>query len=79
VPKPKSVQSKKKVVPTAPSYEPRNLNISDSAKYLGIGPWAMRHLHWDGIVRGFFIGRRLLFDKSVLDSYVDGLVKESAN
>ena len=72
-------KSKKKSLPAPPSYEPRNLNVSDSAKYLGIGPWAMRHLHWDGIVRGFFIGRRLLFDKSVLDNYVDGLVRESAN
>ncbi len=56
-------------------FAPRNLNVSDAARYLGIGPWAMRQLHWDSTVRGFFIGRRLLFDKLVLDSYVDGLVK----
>jgi hypothetical protein len=61
-----------------PTFAPRNLVVADAAKYLGIGPWAMRHLHWDGVVRGFFIGRRLLFDRSILDSYVDRLVKESA-
>ena len=79
MPKPKAVQSKKKIIPTAHSYEPRNLAVADAAKYLGIGPWAMRGLHWDGTLRGFFIGRRLLFDKLVLDSYVDGLVKASVN
>lgn len=68
---------KSKPTLTAPTFAPRNLSVPDAAQYLGIGSWAMRHLHWDGIVRGFFIGRRLLFDKSVLDSYVDGLVKES--
>jgi hypothetical protein len=70
-------QSKKKSVTPEPSLAPRNLNIAAAAAYLGIGPWAMRHLHWDGLVRGFFIGRRLLFDKAVLDAYVDGLVKET--
>ena len=76
----KSKSKKKTVTPTpASTFAPRNLNVSDSAKYLGIGPWAMRHLHWDGIVRGFFIGRRLLFDKSVLDTYVDALVKASVS
>jgi excisionase family DNA binding protein len=59
-------------------FAPRNLTVPDAARYLGIGPWAMRHLHWEGVLRGFFIGRRLLFDKAVLDGYVDGLVKESA-
>ena len=72
---PKS-KSKKSVTPV-PALVPRNLSVPDAARYLGIGPWAMRQLHWDGVVRGFRIGRRLLFDKGVLDCYVDGLVKES--
>lgn len=71
-------KSKKAVIP-APTFAPRNLAVKDAAQYLGIGPWAMRHLHWNGVVRGFFIGRRLLFDKLVLDSYVDGLVKASVH
>jgi excisionase family DNA binding protein len=44
-----------------------------AAMYLGIGPWAIRKLHWDGTVRGVMIGRRLLFDKNDLDKYVDAL------
>lgn len=70
-------KKKNKKVTPAPTFAPRNLTVPDAAQYLGIGPWAMRGLHWDGTLRGFFIGRRLLFDKSVLDSYVDGLVKTS--
>lgn len=65
------------VVGNTQEITPRNLAVADAAKYLGIGPWAMRQLHWDGVVRGFFIGRRLLFDKLVLDAYVDRLVKEA--
>lgn len=70
-----AVSIKKKVITPEFSLAPRNLAVPDAARYLGIGPWAMRNLHWEGIVRGFFIGRRLLFDKTVLDNYVDALVK----
>ena len=52
---------------------PRMLNAAAAAAYLGIGTFAMRHLHWDGAVRGVFIGRKLLFDRADLDKYVDGL------
>jgi cupin superfamily acireductone dioxygenase involved in methionine salvage len=44
-----------------------------AAAYLGIGTFAMRHLHWDSKVRGVFIGRKLLFDLRDLDKYVDSL------
>jgi hypothetical protein len=73
---PEKSKSKKSVTP-APTFAPRNLNAPDAARYLGVGVWAMRQLHWSGVLRGFFIGRRLLFDKVVLDSYVDALVKAS--
>jgi len=73
----KASSIKKKTVVPAPIFAPRNLSVPDAARYLGIGPWALRHLHWTGTVRGFFIGRRLLFDKAVLDRYVDVLVKGS--
>jgi excisionase family DNA binding protein len=52
---------------------PRMLAAPAAAAYLGIGTFALRHLHWDGKVRGVFIGRRLLFDKNDLDKYVDAL------
>ena len=54
---------------------PRMLNAADAARYLGIGTFAMRGLHWESKVRGVFIGRRLLFDRGALDKYVDGLLK----
>jgi hypothetical protein len=54
------------------------LGVRDAASYLGIGPWAMRQLYWDGTVCGVMIGRRLLFDKAVLDRYVDGLLAAAA-
>jgi len=56
---------------------PRMLAAPAAAIYLGIGTFALRHLHWDGKLRGVFIGRRLLFDLRDLDKYVDGL-KRSA-
>jgi len=49
------------------------LNAAEAARYLGIGTFAMRGLHWESKVRGVFIGRRLLFDKNDLDKYVDAL------
>jgi hypothetical protein len=51
------------------------LNAADAARYLGIGTFAMRGLHWESKVRGVFIGRRLLFDRAALDKYVDALLK----
>lgn len=54
---------------------PRMLNAATAAKYLGIGSFALRNLHWNGELRGLFIGRRLLWDKADLDSYVEKLKK----
>jgi len=68
--------AKKKAVATATTSSaitPRMLVVKDAATYLGVGPWAMRKLHWDGVLRGIFIGRRLLFDRLALDKYVDTL------
>lgn len=52
---------------------PRMLAAPAAATYLGIGTFALRHLHWDGKLRGVFIGRKLLFDLRDLDKYVDAL------
>jgi hypothetical protein len=38
----------------------------------------MRHLHWDGKLRGVFIGRRLVFDRVELDKYVEQLKQGAA-
>lgn len=59
--------------PIPATIAPRMLNAADAARYLGIGTFAMRGLHWERKMRGVFIGRRLLFDKNDLDKYVDAL------
>ena len=70
---------KKKIQATpAPTIAPRLLVARDAATYLGIGVFALRGLHWAGKLRGIMLGRRMLWDKAVLDKYVDGLVKASA-
>jgi excisionase family DNA binding protein len=63
---------------SSPAIQPRMLVVKDAATYLGVGPWAVRKLHWDGVLRGIFIGRRLLFDKLAIDKYIDGLVRAAA-
>jgi excisionase family DNA binding protein len=68
---------KHKVTPPAPTIVPRLLTVPQAAHYLNVGPWAIRSLHWEGTVRGIRIGRRLLFDRAVLDAYVDRLLKEA--
>lgn len=68
---------KRKTAPIAPAIVPRLLTVPQAAQYLGVGPWAIRTLHWEGTVRGIRIGRRLLFDKAALDSYVDRLLFEA--
>jgi excisionase family DNA binding protein len=60
-----------------PAIVPRLLTVPQAAQYLGVGPWAIRTLHWEGTVRGIKIGRRLLFDKAALDAYVDRLLNEA--
>jgi excisionase family DNA binding protein len=65
------------IVPNA-TIVPRMLVVADAARYLGIGAWAMRHLHWDGKLRGVFIGRRLVFDRVELDKYVEHLKQGAA-
>ncbi|MGO9576580.1 MAG: hypothetical protein ACLPTQ_19900 [Terriglobales bacterium] len=52
---------------------PRLLSVKQAACYLGIGVWALRELHWAHVVRGMTLGkgRRLLFDRTLLDAYVD--------
>lgn len=68
-------QPKATTSPSPATIAPRMLNAADAARYLGIGTFAMRGLHWEKKVRGVFIGRRLLFDRAALDQYVDGLLK----
>ena len=63
----------KKTSAPAPQIAPRMLRCSDAAAYLGIGVQAMRHLHWQGKLRGVMIGRKMLWDVQDLNKYVDAL------
>lgn len=69
----KRKQPKATTSPSPAALAPRMLSVQAAATYLGIGPWAIRKLHWDKAVRGVFIGRRLVFDRADLDKYVDSL------
>ena len=73
----KRKQPKATTSPSPATIVPRMLNAADAARYLGIGTFALRGLHWDSKLRGVFIGRRLLFDRGVLDRYVDALLKSA--
>jgi excisionase family DNA binding protein len=49
---------------------PRLLGISAAAKYLGATPWFVRSLIWERRIAFCRFGKRLLLDKSDLDSFV---------
>jgi excisionase family DNA binding protein len=68
---------KRKVTPLAPAIAPRLLTVPQAAQYLNVAPWAIQSLHCEGTVHGIKIGRRLLFDKTALDVYVDRLLVEA--
>ena len=56
-----------------PQVEPRLFNVSEAARYLGIAVWCLRTLVWEKQIPPLKIGkaRRLLFDKSDLDKFID--------
>jgi hypothetical protein len=68
----KSARKIQTIAPDVPIV-PRLLSIKLAAIYLGIGVWALRELHWSHTIRGMTLGkgRRLLFDRALLDKYVD--------
>ncbi len=71
-------QPKATTSPSVATIVPRMLNAADAARYLGVGTFALRGLHWESKLRGVFIGRRLLFDRNDLDKYVDALKRTTA-
>jgi predicted DNA-binding transcriptional regulator AlpA len=59
-------------------FQPRLLNVNDTAKYLGIAPKTIRNRLGPKAkdpfpVKPKRIGRRVLFDVKALEAYVDGL------
>jgi excisionase family DNA binding protein len=55
----------------------RLLTVNQTAAYLACSVWAVRELHWSHKLRGVMIGRRILFDRSDVDTYVDALKRAS--
>ncbi len=49
----------------------RLLSVKDAAAYLGISQWTMRGLGWNGEIPEVKIGRRRLFDRRDLDTFVE--------
>lgn len=56
---------------TALAVEPRLLNIRAAAVYLSCTVWALRQLAWAKKLPHVRIGRRLLFDRTDLDKFVE--------
>lgn len=53
------------------SGERRLLGLTETATYLGVSPWTVRSLQWQGRLPRVDLGRRLLFDLRDLDALVD--------
>lgn len=62
---------------TSQSPAPRLLTVNQTAAYLACSVWAVRELHWSQKLRGVMIGRRILFDQSDVDTFVEALKKAS--
>jgi len=49
------------------------LNVSEAARYLGVRVWTLRSLTWNKVLTPVQVGasRRLLYDRSDLDAFVE--------
>ena len=57
---------------TTPSPEiPRLLTVKAAAAYLSCSLWAVRSLAWEQRVPYLTIGRRMLFDRADLDTFIE--------
>lgn len=55
----------------ANSVTPRLLTVQQAAIYLSTSTHAIRQLGWGGEIPSLKIGKRVLFDKSDLDAFVN--------
>jgi excisionase family DNA binding protein len=58
--------------------EPRLLDVKEAARYLSTSVWEIRDLVNRGKLPKIQLGRKLVFDRVVLDKFVDSLVKAAA-
>ena len=51
--------------------EPRLLTVEQAGLYLGLGPWFARRLAWERKIAHLRVGRRILFDLTDLDAFIE--------
>jgi excisionase family DNA binding protein len=51
--------------------EKRLYNIKEASKYLGRSVWALREMYYSGKIACVRDGRRMLFDISDMDTWID--------
>ena len=51
--------------------EKRLYSVKEAGRYLGISPWAVRHLIWSGKLPSVRQGRRVLLDIFDLNRFID--------
>jgi excisionase family DNA binding protein len=61
----------KKPASPVPVVQPRNLNVTQAAQYLGATPWFVRSLAWERAIPYTRLGKRLLFDRIDLDQFLE--------
>ncbi len=57
--------------PVAPNPAARLLTVKETAGYLGCTVWFAHTLAWNRVVPYLKLGKRKLFDKADLDSYIE--------
>lgn len=55
---------------------PRMLTVKSAADYLGSTVWFVRNLVWNRELPKLMFGRRLVFDRTDLDAYVEKRKRE---
>ena len=53
------------------SHARRLLSVKEAAVYLGLSPWTIRSLGWNGEIPEVKIGRRVLYDRQDLDAFIE--------
>jgi excisionase family DNA binding protein len=70
----------RKTSQSAPDFSagpPRLLDVKQAAGYLSCSVWFARGIAWSNACKHVKLGKKILFDKSDLDAYIDRM-KEAA-
>ncbi len=69
---------KSSAVPSTPPITPRLLTIKQAATYCACTVWAIRQAIWSRELPACTIGRRLLIERTALDTFIDGRLRQRA-